>query len=62
MKPPLKSKAARSPRKTARKERIATIGGVRVKLMPVSGRGNLPVSLIKQIIREIKADRAALKE
>ncbi len=61
MKPSLKPKRASSPRKAARKERVAVIGGVRVKLMPVSGKGNLPVSLIKQIIREIKADRVARK-
>lgn len=39
---------------------MATIGGVRVALQPVRGKGNLPAALIKRIIREVKADRAAL--
>lgn len=56
-----KHQQARQPSKAGRKERIAIIAGVRVKLMPVSGKGNLPLPLIKRIVREIMADRAALK-
>ena len=35
-----------------RKPRTIVIGGVEVTLHPVRGRGNLPASMIKRIIRE----------
>ena len=41
--------AAKSKRSTT------TIGGVTVELMPVRGKGNLSPSLIKRIVREMKA-------
>ncbi|MBX7211261.1 MAG: hypothetical protein K1X78_23340 [Verrucomicrobiaceae bacterium] len=40
-----------------RKRSTTTIGGITVELMPVRGKGNLPLSLIKRIVREAKASR-----
>lgn len=34
-----------------------TIGGVTVELMPVRGKGNLSLALIKRIVRAAKASR-----
>ncbi|MBK8092145.1 MAG: hypothetical protein IPK32_09245 [Verrucomicrobiaceae bacterium] len=40
------------------KQRFTVIGGVKVQLMPVTAKGNLPLGLIKRIVREAKATRA----
>jgi hypothetical protein len=55
------TKAGKRAVSTGRRKPMATIGGVRVALQPVRGKGNLPAALIKRIIREVKADRAALQ-
>ena len=52
-----RSKTTRRKPRARRKPRIAIIGGVTVELMPVTAKGNLPLSLIKRIVREVKAAR-----
>ena len=42
-----------------RKPRYAVIGGVRVELQGASGKGNLPMSLIRRIVDEAIAGRKA---
>ena len=62
MKTALTTKKGQRAVRAGRRTRIATIGGVRVALQRVHGKGRLPAALIKRIIREVNADRAAARQ
>lgn len=57
MKDTTRPKTTRRKPRAKRKPRVAIIGGVTVELMPVTAKGTLPLSLIKRIVREVKAAR-----